>query len=239
MKKIDVTQVEFTEEDIKKALRRPEYFMYFGENKEMFQTWALGVTIQHRDSEAGTRSNAIQLKKALEEHPEWEEQWESVECNHAAVGWVEHLSYQVVNEDGTPTDVAKFLKEWFDYLKNDYPYANEDHVSELEEEERSEWYTHATSAHKAHTKALKHDMGLHKPTVRFLKKNFWLLYSIVSSNDNEDVYDESWTPSSRYSRDDFAKELRAHHRYAYREKQGKCVCCTTDVCRWAEPPKEE
>lgn len=219
----DLDRVEFDADDIKKALRRPDSFGMFSSAdhyEDMFKTWSLGPVILTRDSEALERSNAFVLKRELAKFPEWAEQWYIFDANHWAVGWVEHLSFQVIDEKGEPTDVAKWIKSWFDSL-SDYPVADEFHFSELEETERYEWYTSSAAQRtvRAHVKTLKHEFELSKPTVKWLKAHPEVGYRIVGENDSDAIYHEDWRGTSDYfTRDEFAKMLRDHHKWAYEEK---------------------
>lgn len=129
------TLPDFTPDEVQKALSRPDSFAYFGGNEEMFKTWALGPVIRHRDSPVLDKSNAAALRKALESVPEWAGQWEAMESNHWAVGWVEHLSYRVLDDAGCSTTLARFIRAWFDHLRDDYPVADDDAYSEAEVEE--------------------------------------------------------------------------------------------------------
>lgn len=134
----EIERCDFTADEIKKALCRPDNFGYFGGDERMFVTWSLGPVIQHRDSGILDRSNARVLKrelaKATEDGTIEPDSWEADEANHWAVGWVEHLNFQVLDDKGEPTRVARWLKIWFDGL-SDYPVADDSDHSELETEE--------------------------------------------------------------------------------------------------------
>lgn len=129
------TTEPLTSEEIKKALSAPSDFGYFGGNEEMFKTWSLGPVIEHRDSDVLTRSNARVLIRTLEARKDFDGQWSELECNHWAVGWVKHLSFRVLDEKGQPCEIGAYLRDWFTYLKEQYPVADENDYSELEEEE--------------------------------------------------------------------------------------------------------
>lgn len=129
-------EVEFSDEDIKKALRRPNDFGMYDEEGKFFKTWALGPVIVHRDSGLTDQSNAACLLKMLEAEKDIADDWEVTEANHWAVGWVKHLSYRVIDSDGKPTKVAKLLKAWFDALA-DYPIADEHDLGERQMQ--AEW----------------------------------------------------------------------------------------------------
>jgi hypothetical protein len=82
--------------------------------------------------------------KELKSKPEFEDEWKIVTCIHWAVGWVEHLAFKAIDEDGKPTKMFEFIQEWSDAL-DDYPIADESDYSELEYEtaiENIESYTY-------------------------------------------------------------------------------------------------
>lgn len=130
---------DLTPADIEEALARPPSFAYFGDEGEIFKTWALGPVIVHRDSGLIDQSNARVLKRELEKRAEWADLWRVESCSHWAVGHVDHLSYRVVGDDGKATPIARFLKEWFRILKEEYPIADEDDYSALETDATGEW----------------------------------------------------------------------------------------------------
>lgn len=132
-------------EEIRKALSRPSDFGYFGEKDDgMFDTWALGPVIVHRDSDALARSNAEALRRYLATLPELDEDWRITGASHWAVGHVDHLSYRVIDAEGKPTRMAKIVKAWFKAL-DDYPVADEDLWTEYEDKEAQETWTNCYS----------------------------------------------------------------------------------------------
>lgn len=133
--RLNLDEITLTPEEIKKALARPSDFGYFGKDDGMFETWALGPVIEHRESDALERSNAEALKRYLATMPELANDWRITGCSHWAVGHVDHLSYRVVNDEGKPTRMAQIVKGWFAYLRDVYPIADEDLFSEYEQED--------------------------------------------------------------------------------------------------------
>lgn len=113
------------------ALKRPSDFGYGGDNEQMFETWTLGPVIQHRNSDILDKSNAKSMIATLESDPSLSEDWEVVSCGHWAVGWVEHLSFRVVDEDGNPSRVARVIKGFFDAIE-EYPILDEEDFSQME-----------------------------------------------------------------------------------------------------------
>lgn len=100
------------------ALRRPSDFGYFGDNEEMFETWTLGPVIETRDSEIREKANAASIKKMLESDPSLEEDWEITGCKHWAVGWVDQVSFRVIDEKGELTRISRVIKGIFDSLED-------------------------------------------------------------------------------------------------------------------------
>ena len=123
---------DLDKKEIEELLDYPSDFGYFGDNEELFKTWTLGPVVVHRDSGILDQSNAKALKHYLKQIEDLEETYEFIECNHWAVGWVEHLTYKVIDENDKPTKIARIVKAWFDYLKDEYPVADDDLYSEME-----------------------------------------------------------------------------------------------------------
>ena len=115
----DLENTDITEKDIKEALSRPSYFGYHG-NLPLFETWSLGPVIRTRDSNLLEESNANELEKLLEKDESLEDEWDIVGANHWAVGWVDHLAFRVVDENGEPTRIFRIVKGWFDFLRKVY-----------------------------------------------------------------------------------------------------------------------
>lgn len=91
--------------------------------------WTLGPCIRSRDSELITLSNADAIVKAMEGLPDWEVR----RCSHWGFGWVEHLSFKVLNEDGTETEVMKRMQEIQAALEH-YPVLDDEDHSRREYE---------------------------------------------------------------------------------------------------------
>ena len=115
---------------VKRALQRPPDFGYFGSNKEMFVTWTLGPTIETRDSTLTECSNSQVLERelaaAVEKEEISEDNYDITECKHWACGWVKHLSFKVLGDDGGPTKEWHWVMKWFDQF-NDNPVADDIH----------------------------------------------------------------------------------------------------------------
>ena len=120
----DLERVEYTPKEIKKALEYPSDFGYYGNNPDLFKTWTLGPVIETRDSDLLTVSNAKCLKASLEATFPGDDEWDIVGCSHWAVGWVDHLSFRIVENDGvTVTPVAIWIKAFFDMIAEQHGFS--------------------------------------------------------------------------------------------------------------------
>lgn len=113
------------------ALKRPSEFGYFGDNEELFETWSLGICIENRDSRLREKANASSIKSILKADSSLEEDWEITGCRHWAVGWVDHLTFRVVDADGEISRIARVIKGIFDAL-SEYPVLDDELYSEME-----------------------------------------------------------------------------------------------------------
>lgn len=141
---LDIDKVELTKDEIEEYLKRPSSFALDPRTPhyaEMFKTWAIGPIIETRESPIIDKSNAQVLLRELEAKGfAAEDDYNVVHTSHWAVGWADHLSFRVLDSDGTPSRVAKFIHGFFTYLKDDYPIADEDHYSNLQCEAEWEYY---------------------------------------------------------------------------------------------------
>lgn len=108
-----------------------ESFAYFGELEA--PPWGvLGFVGQHRDSDPLDRSNFEVITNDLFE--KFPDAFRVESSSHWAVGWVE-----VVRID-TSNDAAVIAAMDWQYELEQYPVADEEHYSNLEVEEREEYY---------------------------------------------------------------------------------------------------
>lgn len=122
---------------IKQWLKRPDSFAYYGD-LPIGETWSQGPVIRTRDSDLMEESNADALIKWLESKTELEDLWQIQNASHWAVGWVDHLSFRVLNDDGTVCDpMVNFILEWKNKI-DDYPLLDEDDYSDRQFEAFSE-----------------------------------------------------------------------------------------------------
>jgi len=114
------------------AIKRPDDFMYWGGNEDMFVTWGITGPHQNRDSDVLERSNFEVIKvDLLEKFPD---DIDVLGCSHWAVGWVDSIACRVYDDDGNITDAFRAIMEWKEFLEV-YPVASEEHYSEMEYEE--------------------------------------------------------------------------------------------------------
>lgn len=120
---------------LRQALERPGSFGLMGHPKrdEMFRTWSLGPVVVHRDSPILDKANWEVLRKRLESDPSLADDWFVTHAGHWAVGWVDHLSFRAIDPDGSPSRMARILKDWNDQLSA-YSIADEELYSRLQTE---------------------------------------------------------------------------------------------------------
>lgn len=134
--KLDSTR-EIEPEDIDNAIEYPSSFYYSGDleiydapyNPNETDRWVLGAVFRTRDSSLLESSNADALIKHLESDPSLEDDWTVTGSNHFLVGWVDHLSFKLLDAPGEPSRIFRLIMEWFDAL-SDYPVADEEDYSE-------------------------------------------------------------------------------------------------------------
>lgn len=125
---------DVTEAELEQLLSYPDSFGYFGD-KDIAGTWALGPVVLTRDSEVLTKANRKALENALEADTKLglisTDDYTITGCSHWAVGWVDHLSFRAVDEDGEPTDMCRWVMRWVHMLE-EYPVADDSIFSEME-----------------------------------------------------------------------------------------------------------
>jgi hypothetical protein len=121
----------------KEICKRPDSFCYFGDNKDLFDTWGFTISV-HRDSDALGRSNFEVISEDMQKR--FPKQVEITECGHWAVGWIKHLTVKMLTKDHKRvTKAGLAILEWLDKLE-DYPVADESHWSETEYDELQETF---------------------------------------------------------------------------------------------------
>ncbi len=136
----DLDRVDITEQDIDDALTRPRDFGYHGDNDEMFKTWSIGPAYRTRDSGILDKSNADVFERELAQGVKdglfSEDDFALTGASHWGCGWVDQVSFRVIDnvEDRNPTNIFKFIKDWFDGLRENYPVADDSDYSEKQYE---------------------------------------------------------------------------------------------------------
>lgn len=91
--------------------------------------WSVGPVLITRDSGVLEQVNRDALIAHLEEvHPD---DWELLQARHWGCGWVEHLSFKAVDDEGQASTILEVLQKWFDGLA-DYPCADDAALSQAE-----------------------------------------------------------------------------------------------------------
>ena len=143
-----IKEADVSPDRIAKVLKPPGSFAMWKEARESrpwHVTWALGPVYLHRDSGALDRSNAKALIAAMRERfgkPGVRNGWDIFEASHPLCGWVNHLSFKVLDSKGRPTEQFRFVQAWFDYLQTVYPVADEADFSNEEMDEAERIWTH-------------------------------------------------------------------------------------------------
>ncbi len=104
---------------IQELLKRPPDIAYGGD-LPLFVTWALGPVFLTQgaaeiDQHKAGRLYAMLTKRFGQGGPE--SGWCVLRFNHWALGWVEHVCFRVINDDGTPASNLPFFVNRF-YRRN-------------------------------------------------------------------------------------------------------------------------
>ena len=128
---------DITQEMIDEALQRPQYFMYYGGNDEMFETWGIGPSLSNRDSDYISKANQIAVERMFDEElSDFANDIEFIHHNHFACGYIEVIEFKAL-ENGEPTGIFAILLTLCDII-NDHCYIDEEILSEVENEEQEE-----------------------------------------------------------------------------------------------------
>lgn len=93
--------------------------------------WSVGPVLITRDSGVLEQVNRDALIEHLNEvHPD---DWKLCYADHWGCGWVEHLAFKAVDDEGEPSTILEVLEKWFDAL-SDYPCADDMALSTKEYE---------------------------------------------------------------------------------------------------------
>ena len=119
------------QEIAEEALRKPEYFAYFGDLDE--EVWGRMFS-KHRDSDLLGLSNWDAI---CEEMSKYEHDWQVEEYNHWAVGWVVQGRVRVYDKQNNYTAGFLHAVEIWERLQ-EYPVLDEDDLSRRELEQAYE-----------------------------------------------------------------------------------------------------
>ena len=76
----------------------------------MFRTWSIGPVLRCRDSDPKPLARARSIESHLLASEKLEGEWRVERFNHWAVGWVEHLTFRVLDDAGKPTAIFRRLR---------------------------------------------------------------------------------------------------------------------------------
>ena len=100
-------------ERVRQVLEYPHDFAWSG-GPEMFDTWSIGPIVNTRDLESTERRRIGALVTHVKRHKSLVKDWKIVRCSHWGPGWVDHLTFRVLEEDRkTPTRIFQVIERWF------------------------------------------------------------------------------------------------------------------------------
>jgi hypothetical protein len=133
---------------LKKSRSIPD-FGYSGE-LDLGHTWSFVPISVHRDSDALQRSNfEVIYQDMVKRFPD---DTEVTHCSHWLVGWFDHLTIRLIDDNGLETAASNAIQEWLRKL-DDYPVANEEHRSNTEFQEQIETIRNAPMSRELTVKA--------------------------------------------------------------------------------------
>lgn len=130
---------DITPADIQAAINTPDDFGYSGD-LPIGRTWSLGPVILNRNSGPLDQVNSKAIRDAFAEAfgTECEDNgWEVTRCGHWAVGWVEHLSFRVADDNGQATPQFQLWRD-IEARMDGYPCLDDDALSVVEYEALTE-----------------------------------------------------------------------------------------------------
>ena len=105
----------FSEDVVAQVLRRPSHFMYF-EDLPIGTTWSLGPAVDHRDlgdtERAKFKRKVNAFKNAFGDEGV-ENGWQIVHTSHFLVGWMDHLAFRVLDDEGNQTPQLRLAMKLF------------------------------------------------------------------------------------------------------------------------------
>jgi hypothetical protein len=101
---------------------------------DMFKTWTLGPIIRRRDASILSQANEKTIKDMLNSKPEFKSKWRLTTRFVPAFGWVEHLSYEVVDTNGNFSDIAQWIEDNYHAQLQCCPILDDELYSKMEYE---------------------------------------------------------------------------------------------------------
>ncbi len=133
--RLDAPRVDISEDDIDKALARPDSFSLSPRHPhydDMFVTWSLGPTIEVRDGKLLDQANSEALIAHLKSDTSLRKDWMITHASHFGCGYMDHLSFRAVDKKNRePTRIFRVLMEWNNAL-SEYGCADDSAYSQLE-----------------------------------------------------------------------------------------------------------
>ena len=126
--------------------RQRDFAQFDGKAVDDPDHWTIGPAMLSRDSPLRVEINFEELEKALEAAGHLEGEWEMVRCSHWAVGWLEHLSFRVIDEAGKVTPMYRFVADWFKSI-SEGGCANEDELTARKHAQCIRWITDSGRRH--------------------------------------------------------------------------------------------
>lgn len=131
-----VTLSDFAESILQESASIPAFHYYRRDEIPLGISWAFTFS-RHRDSDHLQVSNYETIRADLER--DFPEDFTEDHCSHFLVGWIDHLTVRVLDDDGNPTDACARVLEWKTALE-DYPVADEEDLSRREWEDTVEQF---------------------------------------------------------------------------------------------------
>jgi hypothetical protein len=126
--------------------RQSDFVQFGGRAVDDPDHWTIGPAMLSRDSCLRVEVNFEELEKALEAASHLEGEWEMVRCSHWAVGWLEHLSFRVIDEAGKVTPMYRFVADWFESI-SEGGCANEDELTARKHAQCLRWISMSGQRH--------------------------------------------------------------------------------------------
>ena len=114
----DPAEVDVSPEEIAEALRCPGDYLengvpYLDSDPLLFRTWSLGPRFMWFDGEAVHQVHeGADLVLFLREYEIFRDEWQGIRMERHGKWW-DHVSYRVLEEDGTPSRIFRVIRAWY------------------------------------------------------------------------------------------------------------------------------